>query len=838
MPKYRFWVIATSYLLFMFLTAGFFSGQQNQLNELRVKNTEKLAYRFLPIVQEQMRPANLAESLLRRRLQKFNKVTRAEADLLQKDFQKAFGEQFSMVVLGSERQKLVACGLSSADHDDFSQFLKDQYSYHFFSKPKPKKHSLEFFSESFDQTVTFEFLPNFINVSSCRFHGREGLVMIATLVDRGISRSIRKQFAMTVPTEALEKGYIGSIMAFFPIQSYANLNFVSRQSDAEIGPDHYLRIIGSSEEIFAKLKQTVSTRVADKFLTLSASRHQGVFSDEGKTLGFSRIGLDSFLSGNAELFAVFLINSGCRSLLREHFPVILLFILNMGSFFYLLFRLEFTAKSWNWKLIHKFLAMALMACLLPIAGLVYQNSLQQALFQEEADREVFAELESTLASIENGHQILKNDLAIDLQVLNEKISGEDTINYAYLRKEANRLSYNSLIQVYAAKSDNTIDSINAKENWDSDDTRTGTMFVKSLIRFILKNLKIDLKKSNSEEDGIDKEAMLIESAAEAMGVDALYQLALYRNRFIPFKLIHGSIWAFIDLQNNDQKKFRRMMMHVVNRNSFTLDYLEKIQLNQSQREPQVFLLNRSLMQIEKMAPTLLETSPDHVTVLKTVNAAGGAVKIALKNDQRRILIFARQLHEMNCSGMAVKVETVSLWHSSNLVLVSLLAYLAIMLIFFAMWFNGFFMQPLQQLKLSANSIAAGNYELASGYRSDDELGYLAESFEQMAGELKQKEFLNRFLSDIARDAIAGRKTTRATRIEATVMFSDIRNFTSLSEAYPPEQIGEMLNEYMTMMETIIERNGGSIEKFIGDAIMALFLPRMGMAQPAIRAANA
>ncbi|MFZ5950255.1 MAG: hypothetical protein ACOYXC_06100, partial [Candidatus Rifleibacteriota bacterium] len=317
MPKYRFWSFALSYLLFVILTAGFFSRQQNQLNELRVKNSEKLAYRFLPIVQEQMRPANLAENLLRRRLQKIKKLSLEEADLLQMDFQKAFGEKFSMIVLGPQRQDLLACGLSSTDHDDFSQFLKDLYFYHFFTKPKPKKHSLEFFSDSFDQTVTFEFLPNFINVSSCRFHDKEGLVMIATLVDCGIPRSIRKQFAMTVPANALENGYIGSIMAFFPIQSYANLNFVGLQSGAELGPDHDLRIVGSSDEIFAKLKKDVSARVADKFLALSSARHQGVFSDEGKTLGFSRIGLDSFLSGNTELFAVFLVNSGGRSLLQE-----------------------------------------------------------------------------------------------------------------------------------------------------------------------------------------------------------------------------------------------------------------------------------------------------------------------------------------------------------------------------------------------------------------------------------------------------------------------------------------------------------------------------------------
>ncbi len=94
------------------------------------------------------------------------------------------------------------------------------------------------------------------------------------------------------------------------------------------------------------------------------------------------------------------------------------------------------------------------------------------------------------------------------------------------------------------------------------------------------------------------------------------------------------------------------------------------------------------------------------------------------------------------------------------------------------------------------------------------------------------------MSDIAKDAITGKQTTKATRIEATILFSDIRSFTTLSETYAPEEIGLMLNSYMTVMEEVIEKHGGSIEKFIGDAIMALFLPRLGLPHPAVRAAKA
>jgi adenylate cyclase len=66
------------------------------------------------------------------------------------------------------------------------------------------------------------------------------------------------------------------------------------------------------------------------------------------------------------------------------------------------------------------------------------------------------------------------------------------------------------------------------------------------------------------------------------------------------------------------------------------------------------------------------------------------------------------------------------------------------------------------------------------------------------------------------------KSSAGQKVELTVLFSDIRGFTTMSETTPPEKIVEMLNVHFTAMADIILKHNGTIDKYIGDAIMAFW----------------
>ena len=79
-----------------------------------------------------------------------------------------------------------------------------------------------------------------------------------------------------------------------------------------------------------------------------------------------------------------------------------------------------------------------------------------------------------------------------------------------------------------------------------------------------------------------------------------------------------------------------------------------------------------------------------------------------------------------------------------------------------------------------------------------------------------QDVIKRVIQDIDNLGLGGK------RANVTVLFSDIRGFTSMSEQMTPQEVSKILNEYFTEMEPIITQYNGIINKFIGDAVMAVF----------------
>lgn len=109
---------------------------------------------------------------------------------------------------------------------------------------------------------------------------------------------------------------------------------------------------------------------------------------------------------------------------------------------------------------------------------------------------------------------------------------------------------------------------------------------------------------------------------------------------------------------------------------------------------------------------------------------------------------------------------------------------------------------------------------------------------KLQAEAVTRERFQRLLSPaIAEQVISGKLEVKkgGELRETTVLFSDIRGFTSMSESIPAQDVVHMLNDYFELMVELIFENEGTLDKFVGDEIMALFGAPVGHADDALRA---
>jgi class 3 adenylate cyclase len=145
-------------------------------------------------------------------------------------------------------------------------------------------------------------------------------------------------------------------------------------------------------------------------------------------------------------------------------------------------------------------------------------------------------------------------------------------------------------------------------------------------------------------------------------------------------------------------------------------------------------------------------------------------------------------------------------------------------------------------------VREGQYGTHVDIRSRDEIEDLGSTFNQMTDEIRDQidkvmrlnqanaKFVpDQFLSFLGKQSILDIRLGDQVQREMTVLFSDIRSFTSLSEGMSPEENFAFINTYLKVMGPLIRENHGFIDKYIGDAIMALF---PGGPDDALRAALA
>ena len=136
-------------------------------------------------------------------------------------------------------------------------------------------------------------------------------------------------------------------------------------------------------------------------------------------------------------------------------------------------------------------------------------------------------------------------------------------------------------------------------------------------------------------------------------------------------------------------------------------------------------------------------------------------------------------------------------------------------------------RPVQQLARHTKLVAAGDYTQRIELPRADELGQLATAFNQMTAGLAERDRVRNLLGMVVSPEIATQLLHSDLKLggeerEVTILFCDLRDFTSFSEKMAPAEVLTLLNRYLDRMSTIIERQGGVIDKYIGDAIMALF----------------
>ncbi|MDQ6954563.1 MAG: adenylate/guanylate cyclase domain-containing protein [Mariprofundaceae bacterium] len=286
----------------------------------------------------------------------------------------------------------------------------------------------------------------------------------------------------------------------------------------------------------------------------------------------------------------------------------------------------------------------------------------------------------------------------------------------------------------------------------------------------------------------------------------------------------------------------------------SLELQAKNSVNRLGNELKIPMLSGSAAEVESIARSFLQTVPIALTVhVQYVNgkqqqfnhtamdniAIDPAILNQIKSTKTAArfsdeqLWFAKQIDYGGTSLGAVAVRySEEAWEALAGRLLKRMFFAASLVIvlasIFVFWIAGKLSLPIEKLAAAADQVAAGDYSVRLAVQGNDEISDATKQFNHMVKELAHKErmrdafgkYLNPKLVSEVFEGSSGH--VENTTQDVTVLFADMVGFTSFSESCEPAEIVEVLNKHFEVFHRIIDYFGGHVDKYIGDAVMAVF----------------